>query len=419
MELTWSEVDPQTHAFELDRVRPAIEGVLTKHAFSLRRDPLKAMIMPELTSVLVDEYGAWANGWNWSFYLTGAGWSHHAMFHRDNATPAVVTDRVMAALAGWRAHLELLDRTFAELRIETAACGLESEVERAAARLLAIVAERTHGEDAWYSVMSTVVIWYLQSSGIGDSAAHAAVDALIEERFESWVVPDAIAATLACAEIGGLVAERASAPDRDALADWRIVREHLSSVQDSDRPPTSSLDDAHEHYIELDDRPRDPDRADRMAAALLVCRDAAAHGSLLTFDLLAEWQRIVLGATAPVPLRTTDAFAKQGRERYGTYATLADDFERVLAQANDANVPVATRAARVYLDVCFFHPFADGNARAARLALDFVVTAAGLILRVGQPLFALSRGAGDPTGLVSLARVVDRCLGTRLLDSIG
>jgi hypothetical protein len=66
-----------------------------------------------------------------------------------------------------------------------------------------------------------------------------------------------------------------------------------------------------------------------------------------------------------------------------------------------------------------FHPFADGNARAARLALDFVVTAAGLILRVGPPLFALSRGADDPTGLVSLERVVDHCLGTRLLDSNG
>jgi hypothetical protein len=414
VELPWSEVDPQTHACDLDRVRPAIESVLTKHAFSLRRHPPRDMIAAELTAVLVDEYGEWANGWNWSPYLTGAGWGQDNMFHRHHATPAIVTDRVVAAIAGWRTYLELLDRTFAELRIETAALGLAAEVERAAARLLAVVAERTHGEDAWYSAMAMVLIWYLQAGGIGDSTAHAAVDALIDERFESWVLPDHSAATAAWAEVGALVGGGASAPDRDALADWRIVRDHLPSASASDHPPTSSLDDAHEHYIELDDRPRDGDRADRMAAALLVCRDAAAHGSLLTFDLLAEWQRIVLGAPSPVPLRTTDAFAKQGRERYGTYPTLAADFERALAQANDPSVSVATRAARVYLDVCFFHPFADGNARAARLALDFVVTAAGLILRVGLPLFALSRGAGDPTGLVSLERVVDRCLGTRL-----
>jgi Fic/DOC family len=30
--------------------------------------------------------------------------------------------------------------------------------------------------------------------------------------------------------------------------------------------------------------------------------------------------------------------------------------------------------ARVPFDVCFYHPFPDGNARAARLALDHVLT---------------------------------------------
>jgi hypothetical protein len=45
------------------------------------------------------------------------------------------------------------------------------------------------------------------------------------------------------------------------------------------------------------------------------------------------------------------------------------------------------RAARVYLDICFFHPFPDGNARAARLALDHVLTREGLALRVADPAF--------------------------------
>ena len=408
MELPWSEVDPQTHPFDVDLVRLAVDRVFTEHAAAFSHDPPRGRIQAELTAAFVAEYGAWVDGW------IGA-----RIFRRDEPTPVGTAARAIAELVAWRAYLELLARTFAEIRIETAPHGLSIEVERAATRLLAIVAERTFAEDAWYTEMTTALVWYLQAGGIGDTAAYNEVEALIDHRFESWILPNEIAAHAACTELGATLAGRATAPARDALADWRIVREHLSSGSASDPPPTSSLDDAHAHYIEQDDRRRDGDRADRMAAALLVCRDAAAHGSLLTFDLLAEWQRIVLGAPAPVPLRTTDAFAKQGRERYGVYATLADDFERALAQANDPEVPVATRAARVYLDVCFFHPFADGNARAARLALDFVVTAAGLILRVGQPLFGLSRGADDPTGLVSLERVVARSLGTRLLDSIG
>ncbi|MFO0714120.1 MAG: Fic family protein [Sandaracinus sp.] len=56
------------------------------------------------------------------------------------------------------------------------------------------------------------------------------------------------------------------------------------------------------------------------------------------------------------------------------------------------------RAARVYLDVCFFHPFEDGNARAARLALDHVLTCAGLALHAAGPVFAPARGADDERG---------------------
>jgi hypothetical protein len=122
---------------------------------------------------------------------------------------------------------------------------------------------------------------------------------------------------------------------------------------------------------------------------------------------------VVLGAFGPVAFRTTDAFAKQGRECYRYRPGLCDAFERALAEAGDRLLAAAVRAARVFLDVCFFHPFADGNARAARLALDHVLTSAGLALHVAEPVFTLSRGAGDPAGLWSLALVIERSLGTR------
>ncbi|MFF8844351.1 hypothetical protein ACF08N_16805 [Streptomyces sp. NPDC015127] len=42
--------------------------------------------------------------------------------------------------------------------------------------------------------------------------------------------------------------------------------------------------------------------------------------------------------------------------------------------------PLSAGAARAYLDVCFFHPFDDGNARSAFLALVFVLAREGVAL---------------------------------------
>ena len=71
------------------------------------------------------------------------------------------------------------------------------------------------------------------------------------------------------------------------------------------------------------------------------------------------------------------------------------------------------RAARAYLDVCFFHPVDDGNARAARLALDHILTSAGCALHAAEPVFVVSRGADDPRGAWALARVLDQLIGPR------
>jgi hypothetical protein len=61
--------------------------------------------------------------------------------------------------------------------------------------------------------------------------------------------------------------------------------------------------------------------------------------------------------------------------------------------------------------VCFFHPFDDGNARAARLALDHVITRAGLALHAVEPLFVVARAAGDPMVPWSMAWLVEYFLG--------
>ncbi|MFE9727345.1 hypothetical protein ACFYQ5_28065 [Streptomyces sp. NPDC005794] len=49
-------------------------------------------------------------------------------------------------------------------------------------------------------------------------------------------------------------------------------------------------------------------------------------------------------------------------------------------------LPASDRAARACLDVCFFHPFDDGNASSAFLALLFVLAREGVALNgVGLP----------------------------------
>ncbi|MFD8236596.1 hypothetical protein ACFV20_32565 [Streptomyces sp. NPDC059696] len=50
--------------------------------------------------------------------------------------------------------------------------------------------------------------------------------------------------------------------------------------------------------------------------------------------------------------------------------------------ADDARtpLPLAARAPRAYLDVCFFHPFDDGNARCVFLTLLFVLVREGIAL---------------------------------------
>jgi hypothetical protein len=150
-----------------------------------------------------------------------------------------------------------------------------------------------------------------------------------------------------------------------------------------------------------------------MLAALTVCRASAARDEPLTFQRLAQWQAIVLGFDT-APFRTAAAFAKSGRERYGLIPDIHARFEAALGQANDASVPAAVRAARVYLDVCFFHPFADGNARAARLAFDHVLTRAGLSAHSVAPIFGLSRAGNDSIGARQLAELIHRLVGPSL-----
>jgi nitroreductase len=167
------------------------------------------------------------------------------------------------------------------------------------------------------------------------------------------------------------------------------------------------------HFVQTVHSGEDPRRAERFLAGLALARADALAGYGLSVPRLAEWQRQVLG-TDWVQLRTTSAYAKAGRERYGRPADLRLNLDEALRESATPAVPLAARAARVYLDLCFYHPFTDGNARAATLALYFVLAREHVVLDQFGPIVRIVRRADDPAGAVAFARLVyGLAVGTR------
>lgn len=193
----------------------------------------------------------------------------------------------------------------------------------------------------------------------------------------------------------------------DHLRTWLTLRSEVPWHQA--RTPElltgAPLRDGPAHDIRTHDHARDPRRAAALLAALERTRaDAAdtASGTPLTFARLSSWQRLVLDVPE-APFRIHPAYAKAGRERYGTGADLPARLDACLEEAETDDLSLPARAARAYLDVCFFHPFDDGNARSAFLTLTYVLARAGVTLDQVGPLRRIARRADDPEGALALA----------------
>ncbi|MFJ8882418.1 Fic family protein [Streptomyces sp. NPDC102402] len=197
----------------------------------------------------------------------------------------------------------------------------------------------------------------------------------------------------------------------DSLADWCRVRAEVGWAELGTEGVTGPVIPAADGVTAWCGGPvsrRDPVRARRLLAAYEAVRADAARDTArdrpLDFGLLSGWQRVVL-AVRDAPFRTGDAYAKRGRERYGLTAGTPGDFARCLKESGDRTVPLEARAARAFLDVAFFHPFADGNARAALLALTFVLARERVFLAEVEPL-QTTRYADDAAGAADLALLV-------------
>ncbi len=411
---------------------------LVAAAAKARRPEFRETLVESLHRELLIAFGPWVAGWTWSASEPGGGgpvhgWccAEHGLFpvaedpaggpradlaDRDDDPVTASTARVIAALEDWQRCLEELAALFAEIRGEQelpAPGGIRSSIERgvelAASRVLPWVIARTRAEDAWYSTFTKLLAWYVESAGYDLELARDVIAETIDGKFQSWMEPGEPLATSTCGEIGRAIGRMAHSTDeRDATAAWQTARPRVFANPEK-VVHVRVRDDGHRRYIEERDRVRDPERAERMLAALELCRDSARRGMSLTFDQMCEWQAAVLGERQ-VGFRTGKAFAKAGRELYPFTPTTQASFEAALIDS-DGTTDIAIRAARVYLDVCFYHPFPDGNARAARLALDHVLTRNGFALHVAEPAFIVSRTATDRLMGWSLARVLDRLIG--------
>ncbi|GGX90753.1 Fic family protein [Streptomyces fructofermentans] len=192
----------------------------------------------------------------------------------------------------------------------------------------------------------------------------------------------------------------------DALAAWCRTRSRVdwSAAGDATPGPVDAIEDGLAAWCGTQSRPASRDRGRRLLVALTRTRADASQGRPLTYPLLAEWQRLVLGVPQ-VGFRQGDAFAKGGRERYALTPHTRQDFEECLRDAADARVPLAARAARAFLDVAFFHPFPDGNARLAMLTLGHVLELERVRLDRAGPL-QTTRYADDAAGAADLAVLV-------------
>ncbi|MFI6436310.1 hypothetical protein [Streptomyces sp. NPDC050759] len=192
----------------------------------------------------------------------------------------------------------------------------------------------------------------------------------------------------------------------DALAAWCHVRNQIdwASAAGETPAPVEAAVDGFGIWCDAGNRYADPARGDRLLTALAQSRADASRKRPLTWALLTEWQRLVLGMPE-VAFRQGDAFAKGGRERYALTPHTRRDFEHCLREIADPRVPLASRAARAYLDVAFFHPCPDGNARLAMLTLAYVLELEGVRLDQAGPL-QTTRYADDAAGAADLAALV-------------
>lgn len=421
--LHWRDIDPAAHPCDLSPGREIVERHVRKLAESLPKvrnyvlgDKAQDTCEYEITLDLVAHYGLWIAGWTWSCSEPGGGgpvksWccSRDSLLPKNDSIETSIS-RVVNAIGEWRAFLEEIAIAQMELQTKTKDLPPETAIEIIATHYLPIVIEKSQCNDAWYNLYDKVLQWHFEALGHDDLRIKQAIIQARSGKFESWTqpAPDVAQQVIQQLTIGLSEALTAPVDTTDALLEWLTLR-RKTNWTDTYGYNVQPCADGHLAFIEKYDIPRSSERARLFRNALTFMREHAS--TPLNWSLLCEAQKRALGQRK-IDFRNGDAFAKNGRERYGLGPKTRMEFEKCLSEANDSALSPQARAARVYLDICFFHPFVDGNARAARLALDHVLTQAGLSLAIADPIFLFALHARDPEVAWRFRHLVSIVVGT-------
>ncbi|MEV0122092.1 Fic family protein [Streptomyces sp. NPDC050703] len=435
--LSWDEVDPARHRFDGASAARVVHSLGPATCVPRRPDvPVADPAMSAwshgeagswadaMSQALVEHYGRWTLGWRWAHDkgdFDGGPVGSWCCPRDSVTTPDETLARVVAALCEWRGWLESLAGWFDAYPLEPADIGDQRILwERAARNLILQVTDRTGCGSGWYGHCHQVLTWFLSHWGFAPDTARDLVDQAIGGRFLSWTGPDIVLVddvaerlSLSLRPDDGI---RSAEPPADHLERWLTVRGNVPWRQapdsGADTPVTPSRDGAVED-IRAFDGAVDPARARGLLAALELMRSDAARGATLDFDLLSGWQQHILDTPRRPLFRTAPAFAKGGRERYGIGPDTRARLDACLAESapdGERPLPLTARAARAHLDVCFFHPFDDGNARSAFLALLFVLAREGITLDGVALLRRVTFEAGNADDPLILARYISRHL---------
>ena len=333
-------------------------------------------------------------------------------------TPEATLDRVVAGLCEWRGWLEQLAGWFESFPLDLSALADQRILWESTARNLILhVTDRTGSGSGWQGHCDQVLTWFLARRHVDPEVAQRLVTGAADGRFHSWTGPDRVLLD----DIAERIAESLRPDDvvgppgplPDHLRMWLAVRAATpweeAADGGGDEPVVPPRDGAAES-VRAFDNVVDTARGKGLLAALELVRADAARGAALDFELLRGWQQHVLGTPRPPSFRTLPAFAKGGGERYGIGPGTRELLDVCLAEsARDSGrpLPLTARAARVLLDVCFFHPFDDGNARSAFLALVFVLAREGVALDGVSLIRRFSVPADDPRSGLNMANFVD------------
>ncbi|WP_217240714.1 Fic family protein [Streptomyces sp. AC555_RSS877] len=432
--LTWDDVDPARHPFDSASAPQVVRSLGPARRVPSRPDlpfgnpAMNAWSWGEgqpwadaMSHALAEHYGRWTVGWRWSHDegdFDGGPVGNWCCPRDSITTPQETLARVVAALREWREWLESLAGWFDAYPLDLTEVEDQRILwERAARNLILQVTDRTGCGSGWHGHCRQVLTWFLSRWGVAPDLAQELVDEAIGGRFASWTGPDIVLVEDVAERLALSLrpddGAQSAGPAPDHLERWLAVRETVpwQDVPDGggDEPVASSRDGVAED-IHTFDGALDPARARGLLAALDLLRIDAARGAALDFELLQRWQQHVLGTSQPPPFRDLPAFAKGGRERYGIGPGTRARLDACLAESArhaDRPVPLIARAARAYLDICFFHPFDDGNARSAFLALVFVLAREGVTLDGVSLLRRVTFQADEPHDALILTRYID------------